>query len=118
MKAAVFERQHGNLSGALELLETALKKYPKYPKLYMIKGQILEQQQNRSEARATYAAGYRACPKEVVLWMLASRLEESDGKRIMARSLLNKARLSNPGDDRLWVDTKATVRFYTMRLLM
>lgn len=104
MKAAVFERQQGQIDTASSILETALKKYPKFAKLYMIQGQIHQARKNYSAARASFAAGLKACPKDVVLWILASRLEEADGKSIKARALLDKARLVNPGSDILWAE--------------
>jgi pre-mRNA-processing factor 6 len=63
MKCAVFERQQGQTEQALETVKTALAKFPKFAKLYMIQGQILQAQGNVPAARATYAAGYKACPK-------------------------------------------------------
>lgn len=104
MKSAVFERQQGQISTALETLSTALKKYPKFAKLYMIQGQIHQSQKNYPAARAAFAAGIKACPKDVTLWILASRLEEADGKSIKARALLDKARLANPASDALWAE--------------
>ena len=104
MKSAVFERQQGQHSTALETVEAALKKFPKFAKLYMIQGQILQSQKNYPAARASFAAGIKQCPKDVTLWILASRLEEADGKSIKARALLDKARLANPGNDELWAE--------------
>ena len=104
MKSAVFERQQGQIDTALETLATAIKKYPKFAKLYMIQGQIHQDRKNYAAARASYAAGIKQCPKEVTLWILASRLEEADGKSIKARALLDKARLANPGSDVLWAE--------------
>ncbi|KAH9949837.1 PRP1 splicing factor, N-terminal-domain-containing protein [Amylocystis lapponica] len=104
MKSAVFERQQGKIDTALETLATALKKYPKFAKLYMIQGQIHQSQQHYAAARVSFAAGIKACPKEVTLWILASRLEEADGKSIKARALLDKARLANPASDVLWAE--------------
>lgn len=104
MKSAVFERQQGYLDTALSILEQALRKYPKFAKLYMIQGQIHQDRKNFVAARASFAAGLKACPKEVTLWILASRLEEADGKSIKARALLDKARLINPGSDALWAE--------------
>jgi pre-mRNA-processing factor 6 len=104
MKAAVFERQQGNLKASLEALDTALSKYPKFTKFYMIKGQIQHSLNDIAAARATYALGMKADPKDVRLWILASRLEEADDKRIMGRALLNKARLVNPADEYLWAE--------------
>ncbi|KIJ43896.1 hypothetical protein M422DRAFT_75492 [Sphaerobolus stellatus SS14] len=104
MKSAVFERQQSQLSEALETLSTAIKSFPKFPKFYMIQGQIHQQQNNFAAARASFAAGIKACPKEVTLWILAARLEEKDGKSIKARALLEKARLVNPTNERLWAE--------------
>ncbi|KAF8226371.1 hypothetical protein L208DRAFT_366462 [Tricholoma matsutake] len=59
----------------------------------MIQGQIYETQQKHNEARALYKAGRNVCPKETTSWILASRLEEADGKSIIARSLLEKGRI-------------------------
>jgi pre-mRNA-processing factor 6 len=104
MKSVVFERQQGQIATALESLATAFTKYPKFAKLYMIQGQIHQENKDFAAARASFAAGLKACPKEVTLWILASRLEEADGKSIKARALLEKARLINPANDLLWAE--------------
>ncbi|KDR68393.1 hypothetical protein GALMADRAFT_78691 [Galerina marginata CBS 339.88] len=105
MKSAVFERQQGQISIALDTLSTALTKFPKFPKLYMIQGQIHQASSNLAAARASFAAGLKATPKEPTLWSLASRLEEADGKSIRARALLEKARLLNPANEHLWAES-------------
>lgn len=105
MKSTVFERQLGQLDEALKTLETALKKFPKFPKLYMIQGQIHQKKKNFPAARASYAAGLKAVPKNTTLWILASRLEETDNKSIRARALLEKARLINPANEELWAES-------------
>ncbi|VDC01354.1 unnamed protein product [Peniophora sp. CBMAI 1063] len=104
MKSAVFERQQGQLDAALKTVETALSKYPKFAKLYMIQGQLYTSLSQTPKARASYAAGLKACPKDTTLWILASRLEEKDGKSIRARAILDKARLLNPKNERLWAE--------------
>jgi pre-mRNA-processing factor 6 len=104
MKSAVFERQQGNIQVALDTLKTALEKFPKFGKLYMIQGQIYQAQKNFATARASFVAGLKACPKEVNLWVLASKLEEADGKSIKARALLERARQLNPANDTLWAE--------------
>ncbi|KAH7102781.1 PRP1 splicing factor, N-terminal-domain-containing protein [Auriculariales sp. MPI-PUGE-AT-0066] len=104
MKSAVFERRHSQLDTALETLKAAVAKYPKFAKFYMIQGQILHDRGDLTGARAAYAAGMKLCPKEPVLWILASRLEEADGRSIKARALLDKARMVNPGVDTLWAE--------------
>ncbi|KAF8271613.1 PRP1 splicing factor, N-terminal-domain-containing protein [Lactarius quietus] len=104
MKSAVFERQQGQAELALKTVSTALSKYPKFAKLYMVQGQILLTAKDFSGARAAYAAGLKVVPKDITLWVLASRLEEADGKSIRARALIEKARLVNPKSDRLWAE--------------
>ena len=51
-----------------------------------------------------YAAGLKQSPKDVALWILASRLEELDGKSIKARALLERARMVNPASEQLWAE--------------
>lgn len=104
MKSAVYERQQGHLEDALATVEAGLKKFPMFPKLHMLKGQILTQAKDIPGARAAYASAVKACPKSVPLWLLASRLEEQDGRTIKARSLLDKARLVNPKEETLWAE--------------
>ena len=104
MKSAVFERQQGQVDAALETLSTALSKFPKFAKLYMIQGQIHQSRNNYPAARGSFAAGMKACPKDITLWILASRLEEADNKSIKARAILEKARQVNPGEDELWAE--------------
>jgi len=70
----------------------------------MIQGQIHQSKKNYAAARASFAAGLKACPKEVTLWILASRLEEADGKSIKSRALLDKARLVNPASELIWAE--------------
>jgi pre-mRNA-processing factor 6 len=105
MKSAVFERQQGQFETALETLMIALQKFPRFAKLYMIQGQIHQDQKNCSAARASYVTGVKACPKVPTLWILASRLEEADGKSIKASALLEKARLVNPANEQLWAES-------------
>ena len=89
---------------SIHTLSKALAKFPKFSKLYMVQGQIHQSQKDYALARASFAAGLKACPKEVTLWVPASKLEEADGKSIKARALLEKARLVNPANDVLWAE--------------
>ncbi|KAN0112057.1 PRP1 splicing factor, N-terminal domain containing protein [Russula decolorans] len=97
------ERQ-GQSELALKTVATALSKYPKFAELYMVQGQIHQAANNYSAARAAYAAGIKAVSKDITLRVLASRLEEADGKSIRARALLEKARLVNSKSDVLWAE--------------
>lgn len=105
MKSAVFERTQNELKTALSTLSTALSKFPSSPKLYMIQGQIHAQLGDLSAARASYTAGMKACSRNPTLRILASRLEEMEGRSIKARSILEKARLVMPQSEELWVES-------------
>lgn len=101
----MLERQIGKLDEALQTLEEAIKKFPTFDKMYMIKGQIHEDRSEIPLARETYAKGVKACPKSVPLWLLSTRLEEKAGITIKARALLEKARMQNPKNEKLWAES-------------
>eukprot|EP00122_Pirum_gemmata_P018811 Pgem_evm1s17623 len=62
MKSALFEWQQNDCTRALELLDEGTKTFPKYPKMWMMKGQINEQLDNLKAARIAYNEGIAACP--------------------------------------------------------
>lgn len=104
MKSAKLEWALENLSEALKLLEEAVKVFPDYAKLWMMKGQIEEQQQQFETAAATYLAGLKKNQNSIPLWLLSSALEEKRGALTKARSVLERARLKNPKTPLLWLE--------------
>ncbi|BFZ22629.1 hypothetical protein BsWGS_25668 [Bradybaena similaris] len=86
------------------LLEEAVKQYPYFSKLWMMKGQIQEGAGKKDAAIEAYSQGLKKCPQAVPLWLLHSRLEGSAGQLTKARSILEKARLKNPQTDILWLE--------------
>ena len=118
MKSALLERECQKFDTALELLEEGLKKYPTFAKMYVMGGQICSEDLtkdriNLGRARKFYQRGLQNCPKNVVLWCLASQLEErvadygagsSNAGVTKARSLLELARLKNAKNPELWLE--------------
>lgn len=118
MKSALLERECGQYENALVLLEEGLKQYPTFCKLYMMAGQIYsddlaKMKDNLDPARKLYQRGLQHCTNNVILWSLASRLEEhvadygagsSNAGVTKARSLLEIARLKNPKNPELWLE--------------
>ncbi|XP_064652796.1 pre-mRNA-processing factor 6-like [Lineus longissimus] len=104
MKSVKLEWCLNDMKKAQELLEESVKHYPDFPKLWMMKGQIDEQQKDLNGARAAYNQGLKKCPAAVPLWLLLSRLEERSGNITKARSILEKARLKNPHSPELWLE--------------
>lgn len=103
MKSAVLERLLKNYDAALSVLDQGLAQHSGVYKLWVIKGQILQDDLNRiEEARAHYALALKKLPRVPLLWILASRLEENNGSLIKARSLLEKARILNQKCPELW----------------
>lgn len=62
MKSVKLEWVLGNLVAAQELCEEALKHYEDFPKLWMMKGQIEEQEELVEKAREAYNQGVSLCP--------------------------------------------------------
>lgn len=104
MKSVKLEWCLGEVNNALQLLEEAVKHYPDFPKLWMMCGQIQEQQGDMEAARTAYNKGLKKCPTSWPLWLLLSGLEERTGQLTRARSILEKARLKNPKTPQLWLE--------------
>ncbi|CAD6503207.1 BgTH12-02875 [Blumeria graminis f. sp. triticale] len=105
MKSIAFERQLGNVEGALDLANQALVLFPGAAKLWMMKGQTYEGEGNLPQAREAYSTGTKACPKSIPLWLLYSRLEERTGNLVKARGILDQARLAVPESPELWTES-------------
>ena len=105
MKSAKLEWQLNELTKAMALVNDGLKQYPDYPKLWMMKGQLLEQQLFHDLAREAYQEGLKKCPTSVVLWTLLAKLELKCGQVIKARSVLEKARTRNQQNPLLWLQS-------------
>jgi pre-mRNA-processing factor 6 len=105
MKSVAFERQHGNVDAALDLVNEALQLFPASAKLWMMKGQIYEGEGKLPQAREAYSTGTKACSRSVPLWLLYSRLEERAGTLVKARSVLDRARLAVPKSPELWTES-------------
>jgi pre-mRNA-processing factor 6 len=141
LAAAKLEWETGEIERARVLLERARERAPTdrvfmksaslereqktFPKLYMMGGQICSEElprnkSNLDRARKVYQRGLQECSTNVVLWILASRLEERahlydaknnghsakpDAGVTKARSLLELARLKNPKNPDLWLES-------------
>lgn len=104
MKSVKLEWCLGELDNARKLLEESVKLYPTFPKLWMMKGQIEEQNGTIDDVRQAYNEGLKKCPTSIPLWILLSRVEEKARLVIRARALLERARLRNPGCPDLWLE--------------
>merc|ERR1739845_254265 len=117
------ERASEQFDDALNLIEEGISLYPKFPKLWVMWGQICSHGldnsvRNLERARKFYKKGLQHCPDCTVLWILASRLEERApiyDKRITlkifykfgftkARSFLELSRVKNPKNPELWLE--------------
>jgi len=117
MKSALLERECRQFDKALELLEEGLQKYPAFSKMYMMGGQICSEDLtkdriNLDRARKFYQGGLQNGQNSVILWCLASQLEErvaeygagsANAGVTKARSLLELARLKNAKNSELWL---------------
>jgi pre-mRNA-processing factor 6 len=104
-KSVVLERELGDNQRALGLVNQALAIYPKFDKLWMMKGQIFEDLGKVVGAREAYSNGIKNCPKSIPLWILAARLEVKASVVGKARTILDQGRLRNPKDPQLWAES-------------
>lgn len=110
LKSVQWERTDGTPEAALALVQEALQKFPRAPKLHMVHGQLHEARSDDAGLRAArdaYAAGRPQCPDALPLWLLSSRLEERAGHAPRARALLEKARKAHERSDVLWAESAA-----------
>ncbi|RKP34322.1 hypothetical protein BJ085DRAFT_36399 [Dimargaris cristalligena] len=104
MKSVLLERITEKPQVALQLLDTALTRFPTFAKLWMMQGQIYEALGQSERALESYRRGTSQCPTSVPLWLLFARLEEHRGVPVRARALLERGRLLNPQSADLWLD--------------
>jgi pre-mRNA-processing factor 6 len=103
MKSAKLEWQLKELSKAQEFVSNGLKMFPDFAKLWMMKGQLYQQQLCHDLAREAYQDGIKKCPQCVELWILLANLEMSLNQVIKARSVFEKSRTRNPQNALLWL---------------
>lgn len=103
MKSAKLEWQLNELTKAMDLVNAGLKQFPEFDKLWMMKGQLLEQQMFHDLAREAYQEGLKKCPNSIPLWTLLAKLELKCDQVIKARSVLEKGRTRNSQNPILWL---------------
>jgi pre-mRNA-processing factor 6 len=105
MKSALLERDNGDVTAAIKLLQEGLAKFADCDKMWMMLVQSKEAQGLLDEARAAINEGSTKCPHSTALWILAAQLELRQGQLVKGRSLLEKARLKNPKNPELWLES-------------
>ena len=105
MQSVQLEREQANSNQAMALVKEALEEHPNFGKLWMIGGQIHMERNppELKEAVAFWLDGVKLCPKSVPLWLCVVDGEMALEHYTKARSLLEKGRLQNPGNDLLWL---------------
>jgi len=104
MKSALLERELHNDKEEEELLVTAIVKFQKFPKFYLMLGQHYERKMRLSDAKTTYTNGIKECQNCIPLWTSLTRLEEKISGPSRARAVLEKARLKNVKNPDLWLE--------------
>ena len=104
MKSALLERELKEFDNALKFIEEGIDKFPNYKKLYMMGGQLCgDDLKHEQRAREYFQRGLKGCSTCEVLWILASKLEETYTSVVKARSIFDLSRLKNPKNPELWV---------------
>jgi len=102
MKSVKLEWQLDNLVDALRLVRKSIEKYPTFYKLYLMYGQMLEQQNDLAKARQVYMDGSRQCSWNSEIWYHLASVEERTDSNTKARATLEKALVKNPMETKIW----------------
>jgi pre-mRNA-processing factor 6 len=105
MKSALLERDLGHTEAERSLLQTAVTKYPKFDKLYLMLGQLEERARDYKKAQDTFLEGVKHCNSSIPLWISLARVEERLTSISRARAILEKAMLKNPMNPLLWLES-------------
>ncbi|EFC49970.1 predicted protein [Naegleria gruberi] len=127
IRSALFERYVFNNESMrkYEILNEGLSKYPKEPKLYLMKGQLEEGQiytllnmnslslekynDISNEVSLIYEAGIEKCPNSIPLWTSLIKLHFNPLLKTIppninkARAIIDRALLKNPSSATLWL---------------
>jgi pre-mRNA-processing factor 6 len=107
LKSALLEREVGDYSEALRLLDDGITKYPSFSKFYMMAGQICDEDiHDIPRSERYYLNGLKVCITSIPLWILFIRLKEKNGNGsiLKARSIGETARLRLPKNDLIWLE--------------
>lgn len=100
-KAAKLHKDLNNLTGALDIINQAIEKFPNEAYFYALGSKILKK--NDIEAGLKLLEkGQKVNPTSGKLWIEASKIEESKNNEMMARYLLEKGRKSSK-DANVWI---------------
>eukprot|EP00002_Diphylleia_rotans_P016713 TRINITY_DN3249_c0_g1_i5.p1 TRINITY_DN3249_c0_g1~~TRINITY_DN3249_c0_g1_i5.p1 ORF type:complete len:600 (-),score=148.57 TRINITY_DN3249_c0_g1_i5:241-2040(-) len=106
MRSALLARHLKDYKSCQALLVEALKLYPTFYKLWIMRAQIEDVLGNRELARDTYLQGIRQCPHSIPLRLCAVDLEKNISMA-KARAMLETARLRITDCPELW---RASIR--------
>uniref|UniRef100_A0A6B2KXN3 PRP1 splicing factor N-terminal domain-containing protein n=1 Tax=Arcella intermedia TaxID=1963864 RepID=A0A6B2KXN3_9EUKA len=105
MKSALLERELKNTAKEESLLLTSLAKFPDFPKFYLMLAQLYERTDRIQTAKNMYTDGIKKCKNFIPLWIGLTRLEEKHGNMARSRAIMEKARLKNPKNQDLWLES-------------
>lgn len=103
IKSIKLERQLGNVETERQIIQNALKIFPKNDKMWLLSAQLEAAVSSDEASRRIFRQALELCPHSANLWIHGSRLEEKVSAAT-ARSFLDRARLKNPKSPRLWLE--------------
>ena len=88
MKSAKLEWQLGERLRGLELVQSGLKQFPEFARLWMMRGQLHVECGDVQAGRESYNEGLKKCmsgQESVEMWLLLAELEMTQGNVMRAR---------------------------------
>ena len=105
MQSVQIEREVGDILSADKILTSAIEKFPKFMKLYLISATLKYDSVDHDGARAVYETAVKECRANTILWKNYATMEINLGNYTKARTLLQKGRIKLPKNDILWYET-------------
>mmetsp|Transcript_22310 Transcript_22310/g.19811 ORF Transcript_22310/g.19811 Transcript_22310/m.19811 type:complete len:261 (+) Transcript_22310:79-861(+) len=105
MQSAQIEREIGENKQALTILDTAIEKYPKFYKNYLIYATLLLEAEDYTKAREIYEKAIIPCQQIPQIWVCYSQMEQMLQNYAKARAILQKGRIKIKSNDLLWLET-------------
>ncbi|GMM44860.1 U4/U6-U5 snRNP complex subunit [Pichia kluyveri] len=123
LKKVSIEKRFVNNSMALKTLEKALNVYPKEPKVYLAKGDLILSGDNHHNVEEVYQQGIKLCDdKEKLYIALSSYHYKLNRNVIKARSILDEGLTKHPKSDLLYhskikLEMEVNKKDHALRLL-
>ena len=99
VQAIELKRAQGQSKQAMDLVATAVRKYPKFARFWLLQAELLGDDVVKVRETFESALQINELRCQAVIWIAYAQFEASQGEFAKARTQLQKAKLKMPNDD-------------------